>query len=84
MAAGRPVLTNACGNLADLVQEEVIGLAVDEDPAVMAEILLDMLDNPALLQAQGKRARRAAEDRYSWDRRARAIEDFHQKVTALG
>jgi glycosyltransferase involved in cell wall biosynthesis len=84
MAAGRPVLTNACGDLADLVQEEVIGLAVDEDPAVMAEILLDMLDNPALLQARGKRARRAAEDRYSWDRRARAIEDFHQKVTALG
>jgi glycosyltransferase involved in cell wall biosynthesis len=84
MAAGRPVLTNACGDVADLIEREGIGRVVDADADIMARALLAMLAEPLLLEAQGERARQAAEERYSWDQLARRVELFCQKVIGLG
>lgn len=77
MAAGLPVVASSSGQLRDTVQHGKTGLLVEPgDPAVLAEALLELSANPETRRRMGRRARRRAFDRYSWDETARRIEQL--------
>ena len=69
MAAGKPIIAVADDNseLALVVREEEIGWVVRPDrPDLLAEVITQALEDRDLLHEMGKRARRAAEEKYSF------------------
>ncbi|MFZ0639045.1 MAG: glycosyltransferase family 4 protein [Candidatus Acidiferrales bacterium] len=75
LAAGRPVLAVAPEDtdVARIVRREECGLVVDPDkPADVAEAIQTLKDDPARLEAMGRRARKASE-KYA---RANELEKF--------
>ena len=66
LAAGRPVLINYPGWLAELVRDLDCGWAVPPaDPSAFASALIDAADRRAELPAMGRRARALADERFS-------------------
>ena len=80
MAVGRPVVTTAVGDIADLVRRGGFGLVASDRPDDLAEKALSLLHNPAQQEAMGQRARQLAETDLSWDRIACEVEAFYQTV----
>jgi glycosyltransferase involved in cell wall biosynthesis len=71
MAAGKPILaiTDPESELAMVVQEENIGWVVTSYQARdVVDIILKAYGNNAMLSEMGKRARKAAEEKYSFER----------------
>jgi len=88
LAAGKPVLTNYPGWVADLINESACGVAVPpEDPAAFADALCQLAEQRATLAAMGRAARSLAERRF--DRRQlaedwlRVIEGVHRGQAAV-
>ena len=68
LAAGKPVLTNMSGWIADLVEENECGYAVKSNDAdAFARKLIQLKDNPDLVASMGKNARALAESKFSRD-----------------
>lgn len=70
MAAGLPIITTNRGGNAELFQQEVNGIVIDEydNPDVMADKIRYLLDNPDKAAAMGKQARMDAEEHYTFRR----------------
>ena len=69
MACGVPVVASAVGGLIDTVVHGETGVHVPpRRPDVLAEVLADLLTDPARMRALGAAAARRAASRYSWDR----------------
>ena len=66
-AAGRPVLALALPGVREMVEEAGAGVAVPNEPPAFAAALLELLGDDARVEALGAAARRAAEERYSWE-----------------
>jgi glycosyltransferase involved in cell wall biosynthesis len=80
LASGRPMVTNPTGDLGRLLEEEHVGLLAEETPAAFAAAVQRLLDNPALAEEMGSRARRLAETQLNWRTLAAELADFYQKV----
>jgi spore coat protein SA len=80
MAAGRPIVTNSGTDVGGIVSRERIGVAAGDSPQDMALAILEMLENPGLLESMGRRSRELAETRYSWDRLAEKLHRFYNEV----
>ncbi len=79
-ACGRPVVGSGVTGLRSVVRDEVTGYLVDShDPAVYAERLGRLLDNPELAQQMGRRGRLLAQ-RFSWSRTADRLEEVFTGV----
>lgn len=79
MAAGKPIiaLTDTCSELARVISEENIGWVVAPgDVSALCEIIKKTKGYPGLLADMGRRARKAAEAKYSLDRVKRAYLDL--------
>jgi len=71
MAAGKPIIAVADedSELAMVVREEEIGWVVPPDrPELLIEVILRSQSEPGVAQEMGKRARRVAEQKYSYTR----------------
>lgn len=84
LAAGRPVLINYPGWLANFVQSQNCGLTVPpNDPAAFAQALIDAADDRDDLRAKGKRARQLGEIEFARgplaDRFVKTLEDAYQE-----
>lgn len=80
IAAGRPVLNNYPGWLADIIAEQQCGFAVPpDDPAAFADALIAAADDRAALERMGANAARLAEQRFD---RAKLAEQWVAWVTA--
>jgi len=66
-AAGRAVVALALPGVRDMVEDAGAGLAVPNEPQAMADAILELLADGARADADGASARRAAEERYSWE-----------------
>lgn len=82
LAAGRPVATNATGDLGRLVTDEAIGIVAPEDPAAFADAVLELLRNPERRAEMGTRARVLAETTFSWRARAATLDDLYRELVA--
>lgn len=81
LAAGRPVLINYPGWLADLIGEHRAGLAVPpENPDAFAEALIYLADHPRQRAEMGHNARRLAETEFSRQKLADCWVDFLETV----
>lgn len=80
-ACGRPMLGSAVGGLLDSVADGTTGLLVPpRDPDALADAAVRLLDDPRLRGRMGRAARRRAEERFSWERVARATEACYARV----
>jgi len=81
MACGRPVVGSAVGGLLDTVVPGTTGeLVPPRDPGRLAEVLRDLLADPARRAEYGRAGRARAVGTYQWRRVARATEDVYASV----
>ncbi|MGI5125221.1 glycosyltransferase [Pseudonocardia sp. CA-107938] len=85
MASGVPVVATAIGGVPELVDDGVTGRVVPkQDPAAMAEALLDVLRDPARAEAMGRAGRRRVETEFSLDASVRAAQDAFLRTAGRG
>ncbi len=78
---GRPVVATAVGGVGEAVAEDGTGVVVPPgDPPALAAALRAVLSNPGMAEEMGRRAYRAAEDKYSWRAIAQTIEGVYRRV----
>ena len=65
-ACGKPVIGGLAPAARELVQDGVDGFLVPQDPAVIADRLRRLLDDPAAARQMGQIGRRKVESRYAW------------------
>ncbi len=68
MAAGRPVLVSEGTRAADFVRSHDTGLVCDYDAASFRDAVVNLRDDPGLIEAIGRRAHALAKARYNWNR----------------
>jgi glycosyltransferase involved in cell wall biosynthesis len=82
LAAGRAILANPVGDLADVFNNDEVGVMAGDSPldygAAMAELLSDR-DRCASL---GRRARKVAEEKYDWRFLAPQLEAVYDRARA--
>ena len=67
MAAGRPTVTNATGDMIELFNRHHIGLLAEDKPDDMAKKTIDLIKNERKMCELGKNARLTAEKFYDWE-----------------
>jgi glycosyltransferase involved in cell wall biosynthesis len=80
LAAGRAIVTQRIGDLGELVVRHGLGLIAPEEPAGFAAAAVHLMEDPALCEELGTRARRFAEDHLSWEALAHRVENFYSEV----
>lgn len=79
-ACGRPVVGSGVAGLRSVVRDEVSGYLIDShDPALYAERIGRLLNNPELAQQMGRRGRLLAQ-RFSWTRTADRLQSLFDRV----
>ena len=74
LAEGLPVVASDFPLWREIVQESGAGLVVPpDDPEVVADAILDILDDPDTAAEMGERGRRAVSDHFSWEAEARSL-----------
>jgi D-inositol-3-phosphate glycosyltransferase len=81
MACGRPVVASAVGGLLDTVIDGVTGIHVPpRDPARLAAVLRDLLDDPVCRDSLGRAGLAQVAAKYTWPRVAAATEDVYRRI----
>lgn len=81
MACGVPVVATRFGGLAEVIAHGETGFLVDPtDTTELAEAIEALVCNGELRGEMGRRARRAVEERYSWDASARLHEELYRRL----
>jgi D-inositol-3-phosphate glycosyltransferase len=79
-ACGRPVVCSDVAGLRSVVRDDVSGYLIEaHDPALYAERIGRLLDNPELAQQMGRRGRLLAQ-RFSWTRTADSLQQLFEGV----
>ncbi|NMA25249.1 MAG: glycosyltransferase family 4 protein, partial [Clostridiales bacterium] len=82
MAAGLPIITTNRGGNKEVFEGCESGIVIDDyaNPAAFAEQILFLLDHPEIASEMGMKARRMAEEKYSWARVADDLLQLFKKV----
>ena len=80
MSVGRPVVTTAVGDAADLVIRGEFGLVAADRPEDLAQQVLTLLRDPIRREAMGHRARQMAEHELAWDHIGEKLDRFYQQI----
>ena len=81
IAAGRPVLNNYPGWLADMIKENNCGVVVEpENPEAFADGIVYLADNPELREVFGRNARILAEKEFDRDKLGAQFVDFIEQM----
>lgn len=80
MAAGRAVVATDVGDVGDLIRKGPIGHLVPDEPDALARAVLTLLDAPYECETLGRRARRLAESKLTWQHQTDRLESFYHKV----
>jgi glycosyltransferase involved in cell wall biosynthesis len=83
MAMQKPVVASRVGQIADVIDDGVNGLLVDEkNPELLAEKILTLAADHNLCRRISDAARRDAVEKYSWIENARAVVNLYEKIRA--
>lgn len=83
MACGTPVIAPPVGGHMDAVVDGTTGIIVPPDrPALLAQLIRQLLAHPMLIEAYGVAAVDRVRSRYSWDRIAGETIAVYDRVTA--
>jgi len=80
LAAGLPVVTADIDELRSLLPDDVANFYKPSDPVALAEALIEMEHDRAAVRRMSMAARRLAEQKYTWDRQAAAVEAVLERV----
>ena len=81
LAAGKPVVANVRGWIAELIHENHCGrTTAPKDPQGLADALTEIANDPHVRAEYGKNARRLAEDKYARERLAIKLERALQSL----
>lgn len=81
MAAGLAVVATASEGALEIIEDGITGRLVPaEDPATMAQVINDLLDDPLERSRLGRNAQLAARERFSLTRMAADIERIYREV----
>jgi glycosyltransferase involved in cell wall biosynthesis len=80
LAAGRPIVTHATGDLGAWVAREDAGVLAAEDAEGTADEVLRLLGNAKRREELGRRARQLAEGPMSWRVRGEQVEAFYFRL----
>ena len=80
MASGLPIVGTNVGGIPELVEDGVSGLLCPPDAAALAKNLAKLIREPNLRLKMGSKARRFAEERFSWYQIAGRFIEVYQKV----
>ena len=82
MMCGTPILVNKGTSTANIVREENCGLVVDANNIEeIKEAIIKLRDNPELCEELGANARRAYEQKYSWEIMEKRLLTLYQNLT---
>jgi glycosyltransferase involved in cell wall biosynthesis len=74
MAAGRPIVASAVGQIADVLRDEESALLVPPDDAdALCRAILRLVDDQCLRQRLAAAARAAAEEHHTWRQNAERV-----------
>jgi glycosyltransferase involved in cell wall biosynthesis len=83
MAAGRPVVASRIGGVPEIIDDGVDGFLFEPwDSRGLSEAVNKLLGDPGLAAEMGRRAHAVAEERYSWPKVARRIEEVYEDVVS--
>lgn len=82
MACATPVVAVAEGGVVETVVHEKSGLLVERDPALFAQAVCRLLDDPELVQAYGRYGRTLVEQKWTWDTAVARIEAHLETAVA--
>ncbi len=84
MAAGLPIVTTDRGGNAEVMLPEENGLlaAPYDDPAAFAEQICRLLEDRGLRERMGRRGRELAEERYTFERVARELQEVFKRCAS--
>lgn len=80
LAAGRPVVATAVGDLTELFQAYRLGRLARDEPAVLAAQVVELMRSPAEREECARVARRVAEDVLAWPLLTAKLEALYQAV----
>jgi len=84
MNAGVPVVASDFPGMRDIIQSQDIGKVCDpKDPRSVASAIRNLLDEPPdVHRRRSERCRRAAEERYSWERESQKLVGLYRGLVA--
>jgi glycosyltransferase involved in cell wall biosynthesis len=82
LAFGRPLVLSSVGGFPEIAERGAARLATPDDPAALAEVLRELLADPAAREALGAAAAREASTTYSWDRIAEDTTALYDELLA--
>jgi len=83
LTAGKPIVNNYPGWLADIISEHDLGIAVPpESPAKFANALLDLANDPDRTQAMSRNTRAVAENQFNRDVIASEFVEFLETLAS--
>ena len=80
LAAGRPIITNAVGDIANIFKQAKIGYLTEPNAEDFADKIQTLLLNPDEGKNMGINARKLAETEFAWLNIGRQLEDFYYKI----
>lgn len=80
MAAGRPVVASAVGDVAQVMREHTFGVVTEPNAEGLADGVLRILADPTEKQQLGEAARWVAENKFDWRQQADTLDGFYQGI----
>lgn len=82
MMAGIPIAASDLPDMADIVRKERSGTLIKDpsDPAQIAAAVRELIDGPEPLKEIGARARRAALERYNWEKEKKIQVEVYDRL----
>jgi glycosyltransferase involved in cell wall biosynthesis len=80
MAAGRPVVATAVGDVPELIHWGQFGLVTRDRPDELAEAVIALFRAPEKAEEMGHRARLLAEEELTWDKVSDSLLSFYRRV----
>jgi len=85
LASGRPIISNAVGEVKSILEDNVCGLTSEPDSAErLAENILIALRDRELTEEYGRRARKVAEEKLAWSKVAGDLLSFYEELLYSG
>jgi glycosyltransferase involved in cell wall biosynthesis len=81
LASGRAIISNAVGEVKTIMEEENCGLTCPvKDMDAFSELAIKLLNDREMAKKLGMRARKVAEEKYSWDISAKMLEKLYNET----
>ncbi len=80
MAAGRPIVSTAVGDIPTVFNQKQIGLLSQDNPKDISDQTLRLFSDPDIRKNMGNNARQLAESGFNWAEISKTLEAFYKRI----